>query len=373
MMMKFETIYKLTNGGKIQQWTIETEGNKYRTISGQTEGKKTTSSWTVCHGKNVGKSNETSDTEQAEKQAQAVFDKKLEGHYHRDIKKSAKAKFVKAMLAHKYDIFKGDFTDIYSQPKLDGIRCLITPDGMFSRGGKPIIAAPHIFKAIKDIFDAHPEIQAFDGELYTSALKDNFNKIVSLARKAKPTKEELEESAENLEYWVYDMVVENTEFYERWQHLYNLLCDRPGIVRVSTRQVFSQDDLDRLYAEYLADGQEGQMIRNGNSLYEGKRSKHLLKRKEFLDEEFKMTGIEEGIGNWAGYAKKVVCELANGTVFRAGIKGNQEYCEALLKRAYVNGEFAFPDCEVTVRYQNKTPDGIPRFPIAQAIHETERW
>ena len=37
--MKLETIYKATKSGKVQEWTIEIEDNKYRTISGQTDGK----------------------------------------------------------------------------------------------------------------------------------------------------------------------------------------------------------------------------------------------------------------------------------------------------------------------------------------------
>ena len=60
-----EPIYKATKAGKIQEWRIEVEGNKYRTISGQTDGQKVTSEWTVCAGKNIGRSNETTPEEQA--------------------------------------------------------------------------------------------------------------------------------------------------------------------------------------------------------------------------------------------------------------------------------------------------------------------
>ena len=51
--MKLETIYKATKTGKVQEWTIEIEDNKYRTISGQTDGKKITNKWTTVFGKNI--------------------------------------------------------------------------------------------------------------------------------------------------------------------------------------------------------------------------------------------------------------------------------------------------------------------------------
>jgi len=46
--MKLDTIYKKTKTGATQEWTIEVVGNKYRTISGQTDGKKIVNEWTIC-------------------------------------------------------------------------------------------------------------------------------------------------------------------------------------------------------------------------------------------------------------------------------------------------------------------------------------
>ena len=44
---------------------------------------------------------------------------------------------IKAMLAHKLDESRIDFKEfVYMQPKLDGVRCLFTKDGAFSRTGK---------------------------------------------------------------------------------------------------------------------------------------------------------------------------------------------------------------------------------------------
>ncbi len=66
--MKLKTIYKKTKTGATQEWTIEVDGNKYRTHSGQVGGAITTNEWTVVYGKNIGKANGTTDSEQAFKE-----------------------------------------------------------------------------------------------------------------------------------------------------------------------------------------------------------------------------------------------------------------------------------------------------------------
>lgn len=366
--MKFDTLYKRTSTGKVQEWTLEVEGNQYRTISGQTTGKKTTSKWTVCKGKNIGKANATTDEEQALKEAQAVYQKKLDKHYYKDISKVDEVKFVKPLLAKSFDKHPHvQFGRDYSQPKLDGVRCIVTKDGMFYRSGKAIASAPHIYKALKPIFDQFPDF-IFDGELYASHLKDDFEKLISLARKAKPNEEELKECAENLQYWIYDMVDFTIPFSNRINVVRNMIDKlHPSLVVCPTTLLTSQEQMDELYQSYLQEGQEGQMIRNGNSVYEGKRSKNLLKRKEFKDEEFTIIDIIEGQGNWTGYAKSVAYLNKDGNRFDSGIKGTQAYCKDLLenKDKYI-GKTA------TVRYQNMTSAGIPRFPVTYHIWEDEK-
>ncbi len=57
--MKLNTLYKRAVNGKINEWTVEIKGNCFRTISGYTDGVKTTSEWMCCEGKNISKKNET--------------------------------------------------------------------------------------------------------------------------------------------------------------------------------------------------------------------------------------------------------------------------------------------------------------------------
>ena len=168
--MLLETIYKKTKGGKTQEWTAEVDGCKYRTIAGQSDGKKVTSEWTVCYPKNEGKANATTAEEQALKEAQALRKKKLERDYHEEVGNIEEKRHFEPMLAEKWEDRKDEIKfPIYSQPKLDGIRCIVKNDGMWTRAGKPIISAPHIFNALEPLFAANPGL-IFDGELYCDKL-----------------------------------------------------------------------------------------------------------------------------------------------------------------------------------------------------------
>lgn len=375
---KFDTLYKKTSTGATQIWyqEISQDGIAYRTVSGQIEGKKVVSSWTDVEPKNVGKANETTVVEQCLLEVQSNYKKKLsQGNYKTSLEDKealAKDNFFKPMLAKVYgEDYKYNSSDtLYSQPKLDGVRCIATKDGLFSRLGKPIISVPHIFEALKPVFEKYPDT-ILDGELYAAKLSDNFNEIISLARQAKPTEEDFAKSKEVLQYWVYD-INQSSKYSLRFAYLdvlinQDLKNDFIKLVETTTK-VPSQEHLDVLYAVYMSQGYEGQMVRVSSKGYENKRSKQLLKRKEFKDEEFEIVDIIEGLGNWAGYAKSVVFKLNDGTerTSDAGIAGNQEFTKNLLqdKENYIG-------TLVTVKYQNYTPDGKPRFPIAVKFLKTQ--
>ena len=111
---------------------------------------------------------------------------------------------MKPMLAHKFDEARIDFKDFtYMQPKLDGVRCLFTKDGAFSRTGKQFMNVRHIEESLKDYFEQNPAM-VLDGELYNHDLKDDFEKIISLVRKQKPTDEDRLEASKLTQYHVYD-------------------------------------------------------------------------------------------------------------------------------------------------------------------------
>lgn len=349
-------IYKRDSAGKTRVWSQEIEGNRYRTIAGVLGGTLVESGWTTC----VGKQGRTGE-EQAAFEVEANYRHKLTREYHETLEATAGgAHFFKPMLAHKYE--GGVSFPVYAQPKLDGIRCIATKDGLFSREGKPIHGVPHIAEALVQVF-AFDETVVLDGELYNHQFKEDFGEISSMVRKQNPTAEQLAKSAELIEYHVYDMPSHDGVFTQRSRTLANLILGQhSSLVVVETHTAEDAEQLDTLYGQWLEAGWEGQMVRL-NTPYEQKRSKSLLKRKEFVDAEFEVVSIDEGNGNWAGLAKRVTCRLPDGRTFGAGIKGNAARAAELLNEDHK---------VVTVQYFQLSPDGVPRFPVVTKFHGAER-
>tara|TARA_R110000868_G_scaffold345534_2_gene606657 strand:+ start:144 stop:1253 length:1110 start_codon:yes stop_codon:yes gene_type:complete len=363
--MKLDTIYKKTQTGATQEWTIEVVANKYRTISGQTGGKKIVNEWTIVYGKNEGKANSTTDNEQALKEAIAKRTKRLESGYFEDITNIDTKQYFEPMLAAKWEDYKDKLQyPIFSQPKLDGIRCILTKDGMFSRNGKPILSAPHIYESLKPVFEEHPNL-IFDGELYADKYANDFNTIVSLVKKTKPTEADLEQSKQNIEYWIYDLPSEDDTFEIRSQKIYDLFMEWASFIahceQVDTDICNSEAEVMELYGKYVDSGFEGQMLRT-NGLYENKRSKTLLKHKTFVDDEYTILDICEGEGNRTGTAGYMIFNTVEGKPFKSNVKGTwEETAEMLKSKTELIGK------QATIKYFNLTPDGIPRFPYVVNI------
>ena len=353
--MKLNTLYKRAVNGKINEWTVEVENNCFRTISGYNDGVKTTSEWTCCAGKNIGKKNETTPEQQALAEAQAMWTKKLELGSYESIDDIDTPKFFNPMLAHKFEDYKDKITyPVYSQPKLDGIRCIVRADGMWSRNGKKIVSAPHIYEAMKPLFEANPDL-IFDGELYADKFANDFNAICSLVKKTKPTSADLEKSKEQIQYHIYDLPSCSGTFTQRNKALIDIGVPR-GCVIVTTDKVNNEDELMRCYGAYVNWGYEGQMIRLDKE-YESKRSKSLLKHKSFVDEEYTILDVVEGEGNKTGMVGSFVFESKTGHIFNSSPKYSWDECKELWKqRQELIGKSA------TVKYFNLTPDGVPRFP-----------
>ena len=341
--MKLSKLYSRSTTGKVCTWEIEINQNKYRTISGFDGMKLTTSEWTTCDAKSY-----CTAEEQALKEATAIHRKKMETGSFEDINQIDNKVFFEAMLAKDYTKEKVEYP-LYSQPKLDGIRCIVRADGMWSRTGKKIISAPHIFESMKHLFEVDPNL-IFDGELYADKFANDFNAICSLVKKTKPTEHDLLESAKAIQYHIYDLPSHNANFSIRMEELSKINLPECCVV-VLTDFVKTESELMELYGKYVNDGYEGQMVRLDNK-YENKRSKYLLKHKSFVDKEYTILGVKEGVGKLEGKAGALIFDG-----FESSINGNHQYLEEIwMRRNELIGK------EATVKYFNLTPDGQPRFP-----------
>lgn len=361
-----KSLFKRDSTGKVRVWTGEVQGAKFRTISGEYGGNLITSAWTLATEKNPGKANHVDAAAQAHKEMDAMYTKKRKEGYFDDVADIDKSTLIKPMLAEKFkDYFEDIEFPVYSQPKLDGYRCNATENGLWSRKGDRIISCPHIESIVANIV----AVTGFtlDGELYNHEYRDNFNQLQSLISKKKPTEEDFNQTLLKVEYHIYDLVDTRLPFSERHNEVKKLFAQFPELEHfaklVPTQLAANLDELDTYYGKYLEDGYEGQMVRLDKP-YENKRSKTLLKRKEFLDEEFEIVRVEEGLGARSRMAGRVTCKLKDGREFGAGIFGGVKVNQQLwAERDGISGKLA------TIVFQCYTPDGIPRFPVFKGIRE----
>ena len=93
--------------------------------------------------------------------------------------------------------------------------------------------------------------------------------------------------------------------------------------------------------------------------------KDLQKYKQFLDDEFEIINYKEGEGNETGCVIWQ-CETPNSQTFWVRPQGTREEREVL----YTNGS-KYIGSKLTVRYQELTDDGIPRFPVGLCVRDYE--
>jgi DNA ligase-1 len=223
---------------------------------------------------------------------------------------------IKAMLAHKYNPDKADYP-AFIQPKLDGVRCLFTAEGAFSRAGNQFMNVDHIEEALKPFFAKNPTA-VLDGELYNHGLKDDFEKIISLVRKKKPTDVDKAEAAELVEYHIYDVASMKIANYTTRLNYINSISNFQWnhiLRRVDTKVALDFDDALKMHKKNLKLGYEGSIYRSLEGKYKGTRSWDLMKFKDFHDAEATIINYEVGKGKREGTLGKFIMEDEDGNVF----------------------------------------------------------
>ena len=221
---------------------------------------------------------------------------------------------------------------------------------------------PHINKQIETaaIAVGLPDM-ILDGELYNHALKEDFNKLMSLIKRDEP-----HEDCKVVQYHMYDDVSEFSEYEDRYETIKDVASYGDHLVATPSYPVENREDVDKYFHVFLAQGYEGAMYRNPKIGYEQKRSASLLKVKVMDDAEFEIIGVNEGKGKLAGKAGTFVCLTPEGKEFKAKLKGAIDNLTEYL----VNFD-KYKSKQLTVQYQGLTPDGIPRFPVGLRIREEE--
>jgi len=257
---------------------------------------------------------------------------------------------------------------VFMQPKLDGVRCIIQYDNSqvkaYSRTGKEWKNIDHILFNLKHWFALNPNV-ILDGELYNHDLKDDFEKIISLVRKQKPTDIDIMESADMVQFHCYDIIDETKTFEERNRFIKQVVPRNHCIHHVSTLQCISDNDAKEMHAVNLACGFEGSILRT-NDVYACKRSHNLRKFKDFSDAEALIVGWVEGVGKRKGTIGKFMAQDEDGNLFGMPVMDKFKYLQDNFKamQGYV-GKTA------TFTYFERTKANSYRHPLFKCIRDYE--
>jgi len=265
---------------------------------------------------------------------------------------------------------------ISMQPKLDGVRCIIQYERRvqpredvvvaYSRTGKEWKNIDHILFNLKPWFQLNPNV-ILDGELYNHDLKDDFEKIISLVRKQKPTDLDALESADLVQFHCYDIIDETKTFQERYNFIQQCVPRNHCIHHVKTQAVATESLAKVIHQQNLDNGYEGSILRT-NDTYQCKRSHSLRKFKDFSDAEATIIDFVEGKGKRKGTLGKFVMRDADGIEFGCppGKGYNYKDLSNLLHRAkhYIGATATFT-------YFERTTNGSYRHPLFKCIRDYE--
>jgi len=294
-----------------------------------------------------------------------------------------------ALAANMEDV-KIDFTKDtwYSSRKLDGVRCLAVVDeagkvSLWSRQGNEF----ETLQKVKDeIVKLGLKDKVLDGEicLVDDNGNEDFQGIMKQIRRKDHT-------IANAKYLVFD-IIEGADFRNKLgttsyvsrntqlnAYLYNAMYKgfkHLDIVKQIT--VASEEHYVELMAAAEEQGWEGLILRKANAVYEGKRSKNMVKCKSFHDAEYEVIDLEFGpfrmIENGLEITKEV---LSNVVVEHKGNRVSVGSGFSIEEREYFK---AHPEeilnKIITVKYfeetQNQSGNWSLRFPTVKVIHGAKR-
>lgn len=364
----FPTLFKAVDG-ETHEWDIavETQDDGTAVIvmtHGRQGGQKQVARDPVLEGKFIGTRRETTPLQQAINEAQSRWNTKLSRKgYGRTVQDSGDVRAVSPMLAYAYEKYADavNWADAWAQPKLDGYRCKAVrgEDGnvlLFSRENQPILTMPHIVEALRAMMDPG---EMWDGELYTH--DEAFEQLGSFIKRLQP-------DSVKIQYHVYDRI-DSQPFGPRYTKLVQRLRRGPAdiLVPVRTLAVATPDELLKFRDECLAQEYEGAMLRHGDAGYQaGKRSKYLLKFKEFNDAEFEIVDVLACEKGSHQDVAKLRCKTPAGHLFDVTAPGTMAEKREVLRR-HLSGAETYVGRKLTVEYQGytETDKPVPRFPRAK--------
>ena len=318
--MALPILYKKTKTGAVQQYRVWTIGRTIFVEQGQVEGKKQTYD-TICFAKNLGKTNETSDSEQARLEAQSKWNKKVKSGYTQDITGNIVVNLPMKVKVLQ-DQEKNVVYDCISNEKLNGVNGTYKLKGktltLESRGGDLYPIIPHHTLDILTIME-HIGTNELNGELYIHG--EHLQDITSAVKK--PNK-----LSPRLEFHIFDICTTDTykarrEAMMEEDNTYNY--DYIGFITGVTCR--NREEIEKHFNKCIEEGFEGTVVKNLTGLYKHNiRSSDQFKYKKAKDIEKQIIGFNIDKNGHCVFVVKV--NTNSDLTFKVKMKGtNKERLE----------------------------------------------
>lgn len=201
-----------------------------------------------------------------------------------------------------------------------------TGNGILNKANKGTITAADAAKVHATVWDVIPYMYFVDGECPVAYSK-RYDSLATLLAKHEPEKVGL----------VYSVSVENIEA------------------------------ANVIFEKFLADGQEGIILKDKNGIWENKRSKGQIKFKGELECDLKIVGVEEGTGKYAGMLGAILLESSDAVIkVRAGSGFSDDQRKALWGENIVDKIAAI---KYNMRIKNKAGEESLFLPIVLEIRD----
>lgn len=224
--------------------------------------------------------------------------------------------------------------------KLDGVRAIWDGSALRFRSGRPIVAP--------DWFVAGLPAMPLDGELWMG--RRSFDRLSGLVRREAPDDPEWQ----SVRYMVFELPDGEGDFSTRVERIHSIVADtgKPWFAAVAQFRVADRQALIRKLDEVLGRGGEGLMLHRADAQWVSGRSSALLKLTPWHDAEARVVAHLPGKGRLRGLVGSLEVEAPDGRRFRIG----SGLTDADRRNPPPIG------AEVTYRYRELTPRGLPRFP-----------
>lgn len=236
----------------------------------------------------------------------------------------------------------------FISPKLDGLRSVYKNGEFYSRQGHKFVGLSSLKLEMEDLMQQLAVPCQFDGELMVDG--EHFNEISGKIRAFT--------EADNAHYYIFD-----SPNFEHPQHarlaFLDLLATRYRYLHITFvphTTVTTMADISAKYAEYLAEGYEGAIVKQESGMYQDSRTWDWMKLKNTETADCRVTDIFEGEGKYVGMVGGLVVDFG-GVAVRVGSGLSDKQ-----RMYWWNDPEEIIGRVVEVAYQEKTPDSSMRHP-----------